>query len=139
MKYKATITGLGECALDFLDECCNFIIIFNEDAPPELADISVLHTKSEVKEDPKKGDTVRICGVEYTIADVGWEALNTLKELGHCTLSFKGLDTVKRPGIIELIGEPIKAEQLLVGGTIEMNKAEEQELRNQFLRIEVRK
>ena len=49
MKYKATITGLGECALDFLDECCNFIIIFNEDAPPELADISVLHTKSEVK------------------------------------------------------------------------------------------
>ncbi len=55
MKYKATITGLGECALDFLDECCNFIIIFNEDAPPELADISVLHTKSEVKEDPKKG------------------------------------------------------------------------------------
>ena len=79
MKYKATITGLGECALDFLDECCNFIIIFNEDAPPELADISVLHTKSEVKEDPKKGDTVRICGAEYTIADVGWEALNTLK------------------------------------------------------------
>ena len=107
-------------ALDFLDECCNFIIIFNEDAPPELADISVLHTKSEVKEDPKKGDTVRICGVEYTIADVGWEALNTLKELGHCTLSFKGLDTVERPGIIELIGEPIKAEQLLVGGTIEI-------------------
>ena len=63
MKYKATITGLGECALDFLDECCNFIIIFNEDAPPELADISVLHTKSEVREDPKKGDTVRICGI----------------------------------------------------------------------------
>ena len=114
MKYQATITGLGSCALDFLDECCNFIIIFNEDAPSELADISVLHTKSELKEDPKKGDTVRICGVEYTISDVGWEALNTLKELGHCTLSFKGL------GIIELIGEPIKAEQLVVGGTIEI-------------------
>ncbi|WP_264471148.1 PTS glucitol/sorbitol transporter subunit IIA, partial [Thomasclavelia ramosa] len=53
-------------------------------------------------------------------SDVGWEALNTLKELGHCTLSFKGLDTVERPGIIELVGEPIKAEQLLVGGTIEI-------------------
>ena len=91
MKYQATITGLGSCALDFLDECCNFIIIFNEDAPSELA-----------------------------ISDVGWEALNTLKELGHCTLSFKGLDTVERPGIIELIGEPIKAEQLVVGGTIEI-------------------
>ena len=78
-----------------------------------------MHTKSEVKEDPKK-DTVQICAVRNTIADVGWEGFKYLKGLGHCTLSFKGLDTVERPGIIELIGEPIKAEQLLVGGTIEI-------------------
>lgn len=120
MKYKATITKLGECSLDFLDEYCNFIIIFDEDAPPELAEISVMHTKSKVIEDPMKGDKVHICGVEYTISDVGWEAVNTLREMGHCTLSFKGLKTVERPGIIELIGEPIKAQQLVVGGTIEI-------------------
>ena len=50
MKYKYKIVGLGPDALAFLeDEDMNFIIIFNEDAPPELAELSVLHTKAEFK------------------------------------------------------------------------------------------
>lgn len=122
MKYSAEITGFGSLAFEFLDESCNFIIIFNENAPQELADISVLHTISDLKEEPKKGDIVSICGIEYTIADVGYEAINTLKELGHCTLSFKGLDKVERPGIIELIGDPIRQEQLAIGGKIEIRE-----------------
>jgi hypothetical protein len=36
MKFQATITGWGQMATDFLNPDCNFIIIFNEDAPPEL-------------------------------------------------------------------------------------------------------
>ena len=49
MKYQSKIVGLGPDALAFLDdEDMNFIIIFNEDAPPELAELSVLH-KSRVK------------------------------------------------------------------------------------------
>ncbi len=48
MKYQSEIVGLGPDALAFLeDEDMNFIIIFNEDAPPELAELSVLHTKAE--------------------------------------------------------------------------------------------
>ncbi|MBB5183036.1 PTS glucitol/sorbitol transporter subunit IIA [Catenisphaera adipataccumulans] len=120
MKYQAEITGWGDFAMDFLNPTANFIIIFNEDAPPELAEISFLHTKCELKEEPKKGDKFRICGKEYTISDVGWEAINTLRELGHCTVSFKGLDEVERPGIIELIGEPMKPEEFYVGGKIEI-------------------
>lgn len=71
MKYQATITGLGSCALDFLDECCNFIIIFNEDAPSELADISVLHTKSELKEDPKRAilSASAVWNIRYPMLD----------------------------------------------------------------------
>lgn len=118
MKYQAKITGLGEFALDFLNEDCNFIIIFNENAPAELAEISVLHIQSDLNGEPCKGDKVSICGVQYTISDVGYEAINTLRELGHCTLSFKGLDQVERPGVIELIGEPLKGNQLKVGGEI---------------------
>ena len=61
MKYQSKIVGLGPDALAFLeDEDMNFIIIFNEDAPPELAELSVLHTKSELKEDPAVGDTLKI-------------------------------------------------------------------------------
>ena len=55
MKYKATITGLGECALDFLDECCNFIIIFNEDAPPELQTSLFCIRKVKLRRIRKKG------------------------------------------------------------------------------------
>ena len=41
MKYQSKIVGLGPDALAFLeDEDMNFIIIFNEDAPPELAELS---------------------------------------------------------------------------------------------------
>ena len=50
MKYDTRISGWGECALEFLNEDCNFLIIFNETAPQELADISVLHTVAMLQE-----------------------------------------------------------------------------------------
>lgn len=121
MKYQSTITGLGPDALAFLaDEDMNFIIIFNEDAPPELAELSVLHTKAELKEMPAAGDTMKICGKEFKISAVGSEAPHTLKELGHCTLSFKGGTEAERPGCIMLEGNALLPEDLKAGGTIEI-------------------
>lgn len=44
MKYFTKITGWGEDALGFLEEeDMNFLVIFNNTAPDELAEISVLH------------------------------------------------------------------------------------------------
>lgn len=120
MKYQATITGWGDLAKEFLNPACNFIIIFNNNAPPELAEISVLHTISELTADPVKGDKMRVCGKEYTITDVGPEALMTLRELGHCTVSFNGAEHAPRPGMIELSGEPFTEDDLVEGGTIEI-------------------
>ena len=98
----------------------NFIIIFNEDAPPELAELSVLHTKAELTEEPAPGDTMVICGKEFKISAVGSEAPHTLKELGHCTLSFKGGTEAERPGCIMLEGNALLPEDLKAGGTIEI-------------------
>lgn len=121
MKYCATITGWGEDALGFLaDEDCNFMIVFNEDAPAELAEIAVLHTKAELAADPAVGDTVMICNKVYDITAVGDEALHTLRQLGHCTLSFKGGSEPERPGCIMLEGEPLRPEDVVKGGTIEI-------------------
>ena len=108
MKYDTRISGWGECALEFLNEDCNFLIIFNETAPQELADISVLHTVAMLQEEPCVGDTVQICDVSYTITAIGFEALHTLKELGHCCLSFSGSTQALRPGNIELKGPVFK-------------------------------
>lgn len=118
MKFEVKITGWGADALEFLNPDCNFIIIFNEDAPPELADISVLHTKFDMKEEPKAGDTMMICDKKYKITAVGWEAINTLRDLGHCTVSFRGMSEVERPGMIELDGPEFTADDLKVGGMI---------------------
>ncbi len=49
MKYQSTIVGWGADALGFLEiEDCNFIVIFNENAPEELVEISILHTIAEL-------------------------------------------------------------------------------------------
>jgi len=59
MKYDVTITGLSPEALEFLspDLDLNFVIIFNDDAPAELA---ILHTAGNLTEPPVPGDTLKL-------------------------------------------------------------------------------
>ncbi len=122
MKYVTKVTGWGEDALGFLElEDCNFIIIFNNNAPAELAEIAVLHEKAELKADPAVGDTVIIGSKAFDITAVGSEALHTLRTLGHCTLSFKGGSEPERPGCIMLEGgEALTPDDIKVGAAIEI-------------------
>lgn len=103
MKYQSKVTGIGELAFELL-EVNDSLIIFNDNAPPELAEISVLHSIEEIKEEIKVGDTLQIGNQTYTITAIGDEAIHTLKELGHCTLKFSGKEEVDLPGQIELSG-----------------------------------
>ena len=122
MKYHTVITGWGDVALDFLEDPeANFIIIFNDDAPPELAEISVLHTKEQLLAVPAPGDTVLIGEKVFEITAVGEEAKSTLRTLGHCTLSFKGGKEPERPGCIMLEGdEPLLKSDIQVEVPIEI-------------------
>lgn len=122
MKFSATITSWGEEALGLLgnsDTC--FIVIFNDNAPQELKEISVLHTKSPMYEDPEVGDTLIICDKVFDITAVGYEAKHTLKTLGHCTIHFTGGDEPLLPGCIMVKGDaPLVATDIVEGGTIEI-------------------
>ena len=122
MKFYCEITGQGAGALHFLDDpSANFIIIFDNSAPAELAEFSVLHTNADYNEDPAPGDTMIICDKAFDITAIGNEALHTLKELGHCTLSFKGGTEPERPGCIMLTGDtPLTAADFKMGATIEV-------------------
>lgn len=124
IKYASVITSIGDCALEFLHPDCNFIIIFNEDAPSELAEISVLHTKTELREPPKAGDILYFHEQAYEITAVGEEAIHTLAQLGHCAISFSGSTTALRPGNIE-INKAIPAKDIQVGGRIRIVSGEE--------------
>jgi len=123
MKFLAEITGWGADALFLLeDPDAKFIIIFNDNAPPELADISVLHTQGLYLADPAVGDIFIIAEKVFTITAVGEEVKKTLKELGHCTLCFKGGNKPDRPGCLMLQGDqPLLAADIQKGATIEIH------------------
>ncbi len=116
MKYCVEITGIGELALELLGN--DILIIFNENAPPELAELSVLHTIQPLMEDVCPGDRFVISGHTYTVNAVGEEANYTLRELGHCTIKFGG-DKEVLPGYIRVAetGKP----DIVVGSTIEIH------------------
>ena len=123
MKYYCEITSWGEESLLFLDDPnVNFLILFHNNAPAELAEFSVLHTPANYNEDPAVGDTMIVCDKVFTITAIGDEALHTLKELGHCTLSFNGGATAERPGCIMLQGDvPLTKDDVKMGATIEVH------------------
>ncbi len=83
-KYCATITGIGEDALRLIDN--GLCIIFNNNAPPELAELSILHTVETLQDEVKVGDKLTMGGYTYDVLQVGSEANHTLRELGHCTM-----------------------------------------------------
>ena len=93
---------------------------FNEDAPPELAELSILHTKAELKETPAAGDTLKLGSNIYKITAVGSEAPYTLATLGHCTLAFGGGEEAYRPGCIMLEGPALTQASLKAGDMIEI-------------------
>jgi PTS system glucitol/sorbitol-specific IIA component len=103
MKYQAKVTGIGDMALELLD--LDMLIIFNNNAPAELAEISVLHTIEEWEHDVEVGDTIQLGDSTYTVTAVGGEANHTLKLLGHCSFKFSGKPEVELPGQIELKGD----------------------------------
>lgn len=118
MKFQVKIVGHGPEALMFLDDPDNsFFILFNEDAPQELAEISVLHTISEIYEEPVAGDTMKIGNKEFKITAVGIEAVITLRTLGHCTVNFAGGAEAALPGCIMLDGSERLEVSDLVEGT----------------------
>lgn len=102
MKFEVDVVKIGDIVEELLLE--DILIIFKSEVPDELAEISVLHTMDELREDVEPGDTIRIGSNEYRVTAVGSEANRTLRELGHCTFKFSGSSDPDLPGIINLDG-----------------------------------
>ncbi len=122
MKYKSKITGFGEEAFEFLSAelDLNFVIIFNENAPEELADLAILHTAETLLAPPEAGDMMKIGKNTYKITAVGTEVPHSLGTLGHCTLAFGGGAEAYRPGCIMLEGPEFSRDAVSIGDTIEI-------------------
>lgn len=118
-KYEVIVTAIGEMVEEFYE--MGMAIIFDDNAPPELKEISIAHTRGNLLEDVVPGDVFMIDGKAYTVTAVGEEANKTLVSMGHCTLKFEGNSEAELPGHIELLGEePFKFE---IGTKIIINKS----------------
>ena len=100
-KYEVRITAVGNLAHEFLNNN-NSVIILNEGIHPNLADMVVEHTVSELTADIEVGDKLKIGNTDFKVVKVGDIANKTVREEGHCTLVINADGTM--PGQIIVKG-----------------------------------
>ncbi len=97
--YLTEVTRLGPEVPDFLE--AGLMITFAEGAPPELAEMSVLHEPTTRREaPPEPGDVLSIGEHEFRITAVGGKAWKNVLELGHACFKFSGGSETELPGEI---------------------------------------
>lgn len=116
MKFEGTVLEWGEEALMFLEDQKNpFVVLFGEEAPDILKEMSIIHDCKGTNGDPAPGDIFTFGDLTYKITAVGEEAKVTLRELGHATIKFTALDTPELPGCIHLDGPKPTSADIKVG------------------------
>lgn len=113
--YRTEITEIGPDVGEMLD-VAGILITFEDGAPPELAEISVLHKHTDQREEPPApGDTVAIGPREFEITAVGGVAWKNMLELGHAAFKFNGANEANLPGEICLEEQPAEAVKEIIG------------------------
>jgi glucitol/sorbitol PTS system EIIA component len=99
--YLTEVTELGPEVAEFLE--AGLLILFQAGAPPELAEIAVLHEPISRREDPPEpGDVLVIGPIEFRITAVGSKAWQNIQDLGHAVFRFSGSGEAELPGEIHL-------------------------------------
>ncbi len=97
--FRTTITAIGAEAGELIE--AGVLILFQNGAPPELAEVSVLHDNaSRIGRVPVGGDIVRIGAAEFRITAVGETAWQKVADIGHVVFGFSGAQVAERPGEI---------------------------------------
>jgi glucitol/sorbitol PTS system EIIA component len=100
--YLTEVTEIGPEVAEFLE--AGLLILFQAGAPPELAEIAVLHEPiSGPREDPPEtGDVLAIGPREFRITAIGSKAWQNVQDLGHAVFKFSGSQEAELPGEIHL-------------------------------------
>jgi PTS system glucitol/sorbitol-specific IIA component len=88
------------------------LILFAEGAPPELAEVSVLHAveAAPTAQSPGVGAQLSLGGVSARITAIGDYAWRKIGEIGHVVINFNGAATTPRPG--EICASPVDLKAL---------------------------
>ena len=109
--YRTALTAVGPDVADLLDG--GILILFADGAPPELAEVSVLHRVEEgpSTEAPAVGAAITIGELKAEITAIGAYAWAKIAEIGHVVINFDGGTTTNRPG--EISASAVDAPDLL--------------------------
>lgn len=109
--FRTTIREIGPEVADLIEE--GVLILFAEGAPPELAEVSVLHAVDErpSADAPPVGAQVAVGAVQAELTAIGSLAWAKIAEMGHVVITFDGAQASKRPG--ELSASLVAPDSLL--------------------------
>jgi glucitol/sorbitol PTS system EIIA component len=108
--YRTVISEVGPEVQDLLEG--GVLILYADGAPPELAEVSVLHrVEAAEPQAPRVGAQLRIGEVSAFVTAVGPTAWNKVSELGHVVINFNGSSAADRPG--EICTQPVDPAALL--------------------------
>ncbi|CAE6874325.1 hypothetical protein R69746_08663 [Paraburkholderia aspalathi] len=108
--YKTVISDVGPEVSDLLEG--GVLILYAHGAPPELAEVSVLHrAEATHSEAPQVGSQLRIGEISAFVTAVGPTAWHKVSELGHVVINFNGSSVAERPG--EICAQPINVAEML--------------------------
>ncbi|MCG7393736.1 PTS glucitol/sorbitol transporter subunit IIA [Microvirga sp. ACRRW] len=109
--YQTKITDVGSEVSELIEG--GILILYAVGAPPELAEVSVLHDvqAGPTADVPPVGAVLRIGNVSAKLTAVGELAWKKVADIGHVVINFDGADTAGRPG--ELCASPVDSATLL--------------------------
>ncbi|WP_427025613.1 PTS glucitol/sorbitol transporter subunit IIA [Aureimonas ureilytica] len=95
---RTRVTAVGPDVPDLLEG--GVLILFAEGAPPELAEVSVLHAvEGEPTSDaPTPGVSIRVGSVSARLTGIGDLAWAKVRDIGHVVINFNGAAAPERPG-----------------------------------------
>jgi len=97
--YETEVREVGPEVAEFLG--MKYLILFQMGAPPELAEMAVLHEVAYMRpEPPEPGDVLSIGDRGFRITAVGTKAWQNVEELGHAVFVFDGAQEPEMPGQI---------------------------------------
>ncbi len=107
--FNTIITAVSDEARELVSE--GVLILFAEGAPPELAEVSVLHRVQQEPSaaPPADGATLSVAGIPSRITAIGEYAWQKVGEMGHVVINYNGADAAPRPGEISAGSVDLKA------------------------------
>lgn len=107
--FNTIVTAVSDEARELVSE--GVLILFAEGAPPELAEVSVLHRVQQqpAAAPPAVGATLSVAGFKSRITAIGEYAWQKVGEMGHVVINYNGADAAPRPGEISAESVDLKA------------------------------